>query len=112
MAKKKRRTPQYLHEDPMWREAEARRRAGIPPDAVVADPTQRAPNNSYSPPPLYYRDYDFDCSDCGSRETWTAEQQKWWYEVAKGSIYSGAVRCRKCRAARRAANAKRDGETS
>jgi len=32
---------------------------------------------------------------------WTAEQQKWWYEVAKGPIFSVAVRCRECRKALR-----------
>ncbi|MCC3407773.1 MAG: zinc-ribbon domain containing protein [Microcoleus sp. PH2017_10_PVI_O_A] len=33
---------------------------------------------------------------------WTAEQQKWWYEVAKRSMYAHAVRCRDCRQKRRA----------
>ncbi|WP_347483885.1 zinc-ribbon domain containing protein [Vandammella animalimorsus] len=28
---------------------------------------------------------------------WTAKQQKWWYEVAHGPIYSGSKHCRACR---------------
>jgi hypothetical protein len=32
----------------------------------------------------YYRDESFTCRDCGVVEVWTATQQKWWYEVAKG----------------------------
>src|SRR5262245_57334809 len=100
MAKQRRRVPRYQRESHAHSEAEAQERAGIPSDAIPADLSQQAPNNSYGPP-LYYRDYEFTCADCGSRQVWTAEQKKWWYEVAKGSIYSGAKRCRACRAARR-----------
>jgi len=63
---------------------------------IPADVTKQLPNNSYSPP-LYYEDTPFVCVDCGKEEIWTATQQKWWYEVAKGTIYSRAVRCRACR---------------
>ena len=46
----------------------------------------------------YYVDLAFVCRDCGAAEVWRAAQQKWWYEVAKGHLYSTAIRCRKCRA--------------
>ena len=101
MAKRSRRVPRYLQDDPAWREAEAQRQSGIPRDAIAADLSEQAPNNSYGPP-LYYVDYEFTCVDCGCVQVWTAAQQQWWYEVAKGSIYAGAKRCRPCRAARRA----------
>jgi hypothetical protein len=71
---------------------------GIPRGAVVADQSQQAPNNSYSPPPTYYVDVEFKCRDCGKREVWTAKQQKWYYEVAKGPLFGTAVRCHDCRA--------------
>jgi hypothetical protein len=45
----------------------------------------------------YYVDQDFDCVTCGVPQTWTAVQQKWWYEVAKGSATSTARLCRACR---------------
>ncbi|WP_375314969.1 MULTISPECIES: zinc-ribbon domain containing protein [unclassified Schlesneria] len=45
----------------------------------------------------YYEDTRFQCIDCGLFSIWTAKQQQWWYEVAKGSMYSIAVRCRECR---------------
>jgi len=64
--------------------------------AIPADPAKQAPNNSYSPPE-YYEDIAFTCRDCGAEEVWTAEQQQWYYEVAKGPIYATAVRCRECR---------------
>jgi Probable zinc-ribbon domain len=76
MAKQGRRVPRYQREDPAWREADRRRKAGIPSDAVLADLTQQAPNNSYSPP-RFYRDYEYTCVDCGSPQVWTAEEQKW-----------------------------------
>ncbi|MBI5896365.1 MAG: zinc-ribbon domain containing protein [Desulfobacterales bacterium] len=44
-----------------------------------------------------YRDIDFTCVDCGSNETWLAEQQKWWYEEVGGYYFSTAIRCRSCR---------------
>jgi predicted RNA-binding Zn-ribbon protein involved in translation (DUF1610 family) len=67
---------------------------------IPADTSQQAPNNSYSPK-LFYEDMPFVCVDCGKDEIWTAKQQKWWYEVAKGNIQSTAVRCRACRNALR-----------
>ncbi len=69
----------------------------IPRGAVAADASKRVPNNSYSPLPLFYVDKEFTCADCGREEIWTAQQQKWYYEVAKGSQYATAVRCRDCR---------------
>lgn len=51
--------------------------------------------------PRYYEDRGFTCRDCGSAQVWTAAQQQWWYEVAKGSIDSVAIRCRDCRHAER-----------
>lgn len=60
-----------------------------------------APNNSYGAPQFvrrgYYVDIPFRCVDCGKQEVWTGTQQKWWYEVAKGFVYSTAIRCRLCR---------------
>lgn len=60
-----------------------------------------APHNSYSEPEFvargFYADQPFDCVDCGKAEVWTAAQQKWWYEVAKGNVFTTARRCRACR---------------
>ena len=76
--------------------------AGFPPGAIPANLKEQAPNNSYGPP-LYYADQPFDCVDCGRHEVWTASQQQWYFEVAKGSIYGRAIRCRACRHRRRQA---------
>lgn len=69
---------------------------------VAADPTQLAHCNTYGLLPAFYIDRPFVCRGCGSEEVWTAKQQKWWYEVAKGHIDSFAVRCRACRAVEKA----------
>jgi len=65
-----------------------------------------APYNSYGEADFvrrgYYADIPFRCVDCGKEEIWTGAQQKWWYEVAKGFVYSTAVRCRACRRQERA----------
>jgi hypothetical protein len=45
----------------------------------------------------YYLDRPFTCVGCNSQEIWTAAQQKWWYEEAKGDLYSIAKFCRPCR---------------
>jgi hypothetical protein len=91
----KRRTPRYQ------RAPEARPGTPAQPGGrITADLSKQAPNNSYNPP-AFYDDSPFVCVDCGKKEIWTAEQQKWWYEVAKGSIYARAIRCRACRRAHR-----------
>ena len=60
-----------------------------------------APYKSYGAPGYvmrgYYQDVPFRCQGWGKEETWTAGQQKWWYEVAKGYVYSTAKLCRPCR---------------
>lgn len=64
-----------------------------------------APNNSYGVPEFVkrgcYVDQRFTCVDCGVEEVWTAAQQKWWYEVAKGQVDTRANRCGDCRAKER-----------
>lgn len=59
------------------------------------------PDTSYSTPGYvlrgYYLDVPFTCKDCGKAEVWRDTQQKWWYETAKGGVWTTATRCRACR---------------
>lgn len=73
----------------------------IPHDAVMADPEQLRHNNTYGMLPRFYVDRVVTCRHCGKEEVWSAERQKWWYEVAKGNINTRAVLCRACRALER-----------
>ena len=105
MAKKHRRVPRYEKEtDRAKQEAERLKseqaRAEKARSRIQADLTRQAPNNSYGGGPLYYEDLEFTCARCGRQAVWTARQQQWWYEVAKGHVFSTAVRCRTCRRAR------------
>lgn len=67
-------------------------------DRLPVDADKLNMGNTYSSAPDFYYDIEFDCQDCGRHQTWTARQQKWWYEEAGGYFFSTAVRCRECRA--------------
>ena len=68
---------------------------------VLVNPANLRPTNSYGIPDFvqreFYVDRPFRCKDCGTPQVWTATQQKWWYESAKGDVWTVAVRCRPCR---------------
>ncbi len=71
---------------------------GEPPaGAVLADRNKLSHINTYGDLPSHYVDYPFVCEDCGVAQIWTAEQQKWYYEEAKGHLWAVALRCRPCR---------------
>ena len=79
------------------------RKLGVP-----VDPDQLAPDDTHcnSRPDFavrgYYVDQPFECRGCGEPQNWTAAQQKWWYEVAKGNVWTKARFCRPCRRLERA----------
>jgi hypothetical protein len=95
----------------------ARRKAAIERDkhrasgrGEAVDQTALGPGGGYSQPDFvergYYLDQPFVCESCGIDQVWTAAQQKWWYEVAKGSLYSRATHCRACRHKRKSGGAR------
>ena len=63
----------------------------------MADHAELAHNNTYDRLPNFYVDKLVVCRECAVEEIWTAEQQKWWYEVVKGDINAEAVKCKACR---------------
>jgi hypothetical protein len=81
--------------------AERRAKTWVRAGGVPVKREALAKNNSYGEPQFvrrgYYLDVPFICGGCGSEEVWTAAQQKWWYEVAKGYAYSTARLCQACR---------------
>ena len=95
--------------DPSPREvAEAKRIAALPehirkghPRSVRADPGKLAHISTYGDLPTHYIDQPFTCQDCGKEQIWRAEDQKWYYEEAKGHIDAVAVECHDCRKAKR-----------
>ena len=64
---------------------------------IPANPSEQQANNSRSAP-REYRDKKVPCSGCGKRLLWTAEQQRYWYEEMKASVYAPInLRCENCR---------------
>jgi hypothetical protein len=75
---------------------------------ILADTGRQSWKSAWAPvAKFYYEDKPFTCVDCGSSEVWKAEQQQWWYEVAGGTLESEAIRCRRCRKAKRVRDGKR-----
>jgi len=97
----KRRRLEVAAEQAARRQVEMAKRLLEEGRAVAVNVKALAPDGSYNSPDFvkrgYYFDQPFDCIDCGKPETWTAAQQKWWYEVAKGGVWTTARRCRACR---------------
>ena len=71
------------------------------PVDVSVNVAKLAPNGSWEEPGFvsrgYYMDRPFTCRDCRQEQVWTASQQKWWYEIAGGPLFTEASRCRVCR---------------
>jgi hypothetical protein len=81
--------------------AEAKSRAARLRGQVLVNVANLRPTKSYGTPDFvareFYVDRPFKCKDCGTAQVWTATQQKWWYESAKGDVWTVAIRCRPCR---------------
>jgi Probable zinc-ribbon domain len=96
-----RRAKKALEESIARSRQEAKERAKRLKGQVLVNPSLLRPTNSYSIPDFvereFYVDKPFRCKDCGKSEIWTASQQKWWYETAKGDVWTTAIRCRPCR---------------
>jgi len=73
----------------------------VPSDVILADPAAVVSRSAIPNVPVWYEDKSFKCKQCGRRETWTARQQQWWYEIAKGEIETTAILCRNCRQKKR-----------
>lgn len=71
------------------------------PSAIPADKARLQHVNTYGSLPEFYVDRAFTCRKCQKREIWRAEDQKWFYEEAKGHIDARAVECHTCRTAGR-----------
>jgi hypothetical protein len=75
-------------------------------ERIVVNTANLRATGSYGVPDFvargYYVDFPFRCKDCERHELWSATQQRWWYEVAKGDVWTVAARCRPCRQRERA----------
>lgn len=88
------------------RKKNARRRRVNPPEIpgtgrkeIPADLTKHVPQNVFGYVPAVYVDEEYICGGCGKPSVWTAEDQKWYYETAKGRVFARHSRCDACRKA-------------
>ena len=68
---------------------------------ILVNPDNLRPTTIYDTPDFvrrgHYIDRPFNCKTCAVPQVWTETQQKWWYESAKGDVWTIAVLCRSCR---------------
>ncbi len=69
----------------------------LPVDAARLSRNHRACDTPAFVEHGYYVDIAFTCKDCGIAGVWAASRQKWWYETAKGDMWTTATRCPRCR---------------
>lgn len=56
-------------------------------------------------PFYFYEDVERECVQCGKRFTFSAREQKYWYEALQFPFRSAAIRCPPCRRLRRSGKA-------
>ncbi len=83
----------------------------MPPGALRANLAKQISRCAMPKLKPWYVDQKFKCQTCGTLKTWTATQQRWWYEVAGGEIESTAIQCRACRQKQQKANAEATART-
>ena len=65
--------------------------------AIPQDPAARQPDNSRDGNDPYQDEW-VECTQCGKRIVWSAEDQRYWYEDVKASRYAKvSLRCDVCR---------------
>ncbi|MCJ8332469.1 MAG: zinc-ribbon domain containing protein [Lentisphaeria bacterium] len=74
----------------------------LPKGTIRGDITKQ--NYCCSGPYFYYRDKSLDCIQCNENFTFSAEEQKYWYESLQFNLGSIAIRCKDCRKQRRSVN--------
>lgn len=75
----------------------------VPPGALRADPNLQT--FCCSGPKLWYLDIERRCVQCGDEFTFSAAEQRYWYETLSFHESSTAIRCGKCRKRRRSIHA-------
>lgn len=77
----------------------------LPPNAVRGDVRKQEFCYWCHFPKYFYIDEDHRCIECGIEFTFSASEQKFWYEDLKFNFYSKPIRCSDCRRKKRNENA-------
>lgn len=76
-------------------------RPKMPSHAVPGDPSKQDFCSAHHLPKYFYVDEEKICVQCGQHFTFTAHEQKFWYETLRFNFRSTAIRCQQCRQQRR-----------
>jgi hypothetical protein len=78
--------------------------APLLPNGAVRGDVRKQPHG-WRVPFYFYEDEERACVQCGGDFTFSAQEQKYWYETLKFSLRSTAIRCPPCRRVRRSGKA-------
>jgi len=79
----------------------------LPPNAIGGDVAKQVFCSSCHVPKYFYVDEARRCIQCDEPFTFSAREQKYWYEVRKFNFHSVPIRCLRCRRHRRTEHALR-----
>jgi hypothetical protein len=91
-----------------WWEPDPDYRPPLPRGAVRGDPRRQLYCAGHHVPKYFYVDEDRACVQCGREFTFSADEQRYWYEERKFPFDSVPVRCLTCRRRRRSEAALRE----
>jgi hypothetical protein len=80
----------------------------LPKGAVRGDVSKQVFCTAHHNPKYFYLDETRTCIQCGSKFTFGAQEQKYWYEALKFNFNSLPIRCLSCRRRRRSEHALRE----
>src|SRR5262245_26577369 len=80
----------------------------LPEGAVPGDVSKQVFCSACHDPKYFYVDEMRTCVQCGTRFTFSASEQKFWYETLRFNFSSVPIRCKTCRRLKRSEHALRE----
>jgi len=91
-----------------WLEYDPLFRPKVPTGAVPGDVSRQQYCAAHHVPKYFYVDEARTCVQCRETFTFSAKEQKFWYETLQFNLASSAIRCRSCRKQRQTERALRE----
>jgi hypothetical protein len=91
-----------------WDEYDLAYSPRLPKGAVAGDASKQVFHPALQVPKYFYIDETRTCVQCEARFTFSAAEQKYWYETRRFVFDSVPIRCRACRRLRRSEGAMRE----
>jgi len=94
--------------DYSWWEYDPLFKPKLPKGAVAGDVSRQQYCTPHHVPKYFYVDEEKTCVQCGEVFTFSAKEQKFWYEALQFNFGSTAIRCRTCRRRKQSERALRE----